>query len=80
MASTVRGSSKIEALLGVSPLANIPYLKNTYEKETQVATRKYIVVAMVVSIFVMIVVIHFIFTPIDVLWFKYLRKAEILLG
>jgi hypothetical protein len=60
-----------------APLAVIPYLKNDVETtrhKRHIAARAAAVVAAIV---LAIALIHFFMTPLDVLWYKALRMADI---
>jgi hypothetical protein len=46
----------------------------------KIKTRKLIFTAAAVSLVVVIILAHFLWTPLDVLWFKGLRKADGIIG
>ena len=73
---TVRGSKSLSFAVGAAPLAIIPYLANDAEVSKHrraVATRA---TAAAAAIIMTIAMLHYFWTPLDVLWYKALRKAE----
>ena len=74
---SVRGAKSIAMTVGSAPLAVIPYLHNDAEvskNKRSFATRT---AAAVVAIILVISALHFFWTPLDVLWYKALRKADV---
>ena len=65
----VRGARQIQVSLGVTPLAVIPYQMNLADIRKKKIIRKRTVIG--------ILLIHFLISPLDVLWFRILRKFEI---
>jgi uncharacterized protein involved in exopolysaccharide biosynthesis len=74
----VRGSQSITALLGAAPLAVIPYIPVEGEKRT-VDRGKLLRVAAIVAAVVLLalVLVNFLYKPLDVLWYVMLRKLGI---
>lgn len=80
MDSSVRGVRGVTYLLESPPLSVIPYMPNSEDTARAVKTRK-IVIATVASSFVLILLLaHFLWTPLDVLWFRGLRKVDTVIG
>ncbi len=80
MDSSVRGVRGVMSVLEVPPLSVIPYLPTSEDLARAVKTRK-IIIAFVASGFVLLVLlVHFFWTPLDVLWFKGLRKVDTVIG
>jgi len=78
LASCVNGVKDVVAVLGgIPPLATISYIETeTTVQNTQ--TKKIIVIAtIIVGIIVVLLFIHFLFKPLDVLWFSAMRKVGI---
>lgn len=74
---SVRGSKSLALSVGAAPLAIIPYLENDTEvsrRKRRLATRA---AAAVAAVILLIVALHVFWTPIDVLWYKALRKADV---
>ena len=80
MDSSVRGARGVMSVLEFPPLSVIPYLPNSEDLAKAGNTRK-IIIAFVASGFVLLVLlVHFLWTPLDVLWFKGLRKVDTVIG
>lgn len=78
--SSVRGVRGATELFNAPPLSVIPYLRNR-EDIARAERTKRIVAATIVGSFVLIVLLaHFLWTPLDVLWFKGLRKIDNVIG
>jgi len=78
--NAVRGVKGLTALLHTAPLAVIPYLANEAETSTEKRRRYYILAAAVTGIIVLLLLVNFLVTPLDVMWFKGLRKIDSLVG
>ena len=77
---TVRGSKSLSVAVGAAPLAVIPYLAN----DTEIRKHKHTVAtrasAAAAAIVLAIAMLHYFWTPLDVLWYKALRKADIVVN
>ncbi len=76
----VGGSRSLAVALGAAPLASIPYLESDGEasrRKRQLWTR---VGAGVGAVILLLSLLHVFWTPLDVLWYKALRKADIVLN
>lgn len=80
MDSSVRGVSGVTKLLTAAPLAVIPVIYNTYDLRRKKRINMLVTAAVVGSIVVVLLGIHFFWTPLDVLWFRGVRKAENVMG
>lgn len=80
MDSSVRGVSGVTKLLTAAPLAVIPVIYNTYDLRRKKRINMLVAGAVVGSIVVVLLGIHFFWTPLDVLWFRGMRKAENVMG
>lgn len=80
MDTSVRGTGGIVALLDSPPLSVIPYLQNDAEI-LQAENKKRVVIFMFMGSFLLVMLlIHFFWTPLDVLWFRGLRKVDTVIG
>lgn len=79
MGNTVRRRS-LAAELGTELLSVIPYKETQEDIVRKIKTKKLIFTAAAVSLVVVIILAHFLWTPLDVLWFKGLRKADGIIG
>ncbi|MFZ5621982.1 MAG: GNVR domain-containing protein [Pseudomonadota bacterium] len=78
--STVRGAKGVVATLQVAPLAVIPYLASDREITTQRRKRRLIVLGALAVVLIAVGLVHVFVSPLDVLWFRALRKATIATG
>jgi hypothetical protein len=78
--STVRGTKGLIAALNTAPLAVIPYLANETDIRKGKNRKRVLYISVVAGIVVILLLIHFLVSPLDVLWFKALRKADNLVG
>ncbi|MCK4706583.1 MAG: lipopolysaccharide biosynthesis protein [Gammaproteobacteria bacterium] len=74
----VHGAKGVQAVLGLLPLSVIPYQMNAYDLIKRKKTRLFILIGALLTILIGLVIIHFAVSPLDVLWFRLLRKGEIL--
>jgi len=79
LSNTVRRRS-LAADLGTTLLSVIPYKENQEDIARRLKTRKLVITAATVSLVVVVILAHFLWTPLDVLWFKGLRKADGIIG
>jgi uncharacterized protein involved in exopolysaccharide biosynthesis len=79
LGNTVRRRS-LAAELGTELLSVIPYKETQEDIIRKIKTKKLIFTAAAVSLVVVIILAHFLWTPLDVLWFKSLRKADGIIG
>jgi len=78
--STVRGAKGVLATLQVAPLAVIPYLASDREIAGQRRKRRLIVLGALAVVLIAVGLVHVFVSPLDVLWFRALRKATIATG
>lgn len=77
ISGAVRGAKSIHSMLGVAPLAVIPYQLNMVDVQRRKRFRKRTVLVGVLAVVSALLLIHFLISPLDVLWFRVLRKLEI---
>jgi len=80
MGSAVRGSKGLVAILQTAPLAVIPYLPNAADTRAQTRKKRIIIFSIVAAIIISILLVHFLFSPLDVLWFRVMRKVDNIIG
>ncbi len=80
MDSTIRGTKGIIAALHMAPLAVIPYMANAAETGAQRRNRMLMVISVFAGIIVVLLLVHFFVSPLDVLWFRGLRKVDNIVG
>jgi len=74
---SVRGIKGVTATLGVAPLAMIPFRETAEDKGKRIRHKVLVTSTVVGGIVAVLLLAHFFWTPLDVLWFKVLRKASI---
>jgi hypothetical protein len=79
LSNTVRRRS-LATDLGTVLLSVIPYAANKEDVDRKQRTRKMAITAAAVSLVIVVILAHFLWTPLDVLWFKGLRKADGIIG
>ena len=78
--SSVRGIKGVTTVLGVAPLATIPFRETKKDRRRQIRRKVLVTSAVVSGIVIVLLLAHFLWTPLDVLWFKALRKATMIAG
>jgi len=78
--SSIRGVTGMAKLLTAAPLAVIPVIYNAQDYYRKRRATRIVVSSAVTSIIAVLLIVHFFWTPLDVLWFKGIRKAENVLG
>ena len=78
--SSVRGVSGVVRILTEAPLAVIPVIYNSYDYVLKKRNTRIFVSSFIGSVIILVLLLHFFWTPLDVLWFKSLRKAENVIG
>lgn len=80
MDSSVRSARGVTAILSAPPLSVIPYMKNNEDLVRAEKTKRLAIIAFVSSFVVAVLLVHLLWTPLDVLWFKGLRKVDNVIG
>jgi uncharacterized protein involved in exopolysaccharide biosynthesis len=80
MSDAVRGAKGVTALLHTAPLAVIPYLPNTTELRSKSKKKLMVFMMAIAGIVILLLLVHFLFSPLDVLWFRGLRKVDAIVG
>jgi len=80
MNTAVRGAKGLTTLLHMAPLAVIPYLPNAAETRASKQKRLIMVITIIAGIIIMLLMVHFLFSPLDVLWFRGMRKVDNIVG
>lgn len=71
--STIHSEKAIAAILGVAPLATIPYLESQQESDDLKKRRKTLLIGSLIAGMAAVAAFHFIIMPLDVFWYKLLR-------
>ncbi len=80
ISGTVRGARSVQRLLGALPLSVIPYEMNLLDKVKTKRIKKRVILLFIAVIVFALLFIHFVVSPLDVLWFRILRKIDILMA
>jgi succinoglycan biosynthesis transport protein ExoP len=80
MDKSVRGSKGLTTLLQTAPLAVIPYLTSEAESTARTRRRLLLLAAAVATVIIALLLINYFVTPLDVMWFKGLRKVDQIMG
>lgn len=78
ISGAVHGARNIQMALGVAPLAVIPYQMNMADVQKRIKLQKRTILVGVIAVIAGLLLLHFLVSPLDVLWFRVLRKLEIL--
>ena len=80
MDKAVRGTKGLISVLQMAPLAVIPYLATEADTRRERTRKRVILASVVAGIVIILLLIHFLFSPLDVLWFRGMRKMDNLVG
>lgn len=75
MDASIHSEKAITNILGVAPLATIPYLENRVEKQKYQTHRRALMLGALITALIATLLFHFLFMPLDVFWYKLLRVA-----
>ncbi len=78
ISGTVQGARSVRRILGSLPLSVIPYELNLQDKVKTKRIKKRVVILFIAVIVFALLFIHFVVSPLDVMWFRILRKFEML--
>ena len=76
----IRGTRSVANTLQVMPLAAIPYQRTAGETKKRRSLKWKVLGAAAVAVLLAALAIHFFMSPLDVLWFRVLRKAGDMTG
>ena len=76
LGATVNNEKTITALLGVAPLASIPYLESEEEQNSSSKRNIIILTSGLIILILAVTVFHFVVMPLDVFWYKLLRVID----
>jgi uncharacterized protein involved in exopolysaccharide biosynthesis len=78
--SSIRGVKSVTAMLVAAPLAVIPAIYTPVDYYRRKRFNKIAVTVTVASFVLVILAVHIFWQPLDVLWFRSVRKAENIIG
>lgn len=74
--NSVSGSKALAGLIQAPLLGVVPYIENESDKKGRRNIRKVLVVSVLGGIVLILLLIHFFWTPLDVLWYRAMRVLE----
>lgn len=77
MDHAVRGAKGITTLLHKPPLGVIPYIKNEEDARRKTKRAVWMAALLIIGLPLMILLVHLLVMPLDVLWFTALRRLEL---
>ncbi|MAT64062.1 MAG: lipopolysaccharide biosynthesis protein [Gammaproteobacteria bacterium] len=77
---TIRGTRGVANTLQVMPLAAIPYQRTEGETRKRRSRKWKVLGGTAVAVLIAVLAVHFFMSPLDVLWFRLLRKAGDMTG
>ncbi|TCV83420.1 Wzz/FepE/Etk N-terminal domain-containing protein [Sulfurirhabdus autotrophica] len=77
MDSSVKGSKSLTGLLNAPLLSVIPYIENSEDRRKKTKVNSLVILGVISSIAVILLLVHFLWVPLDVLWYRILRKMDI---
>jgi uncharacterized protein involved in exopolysaccharide biosynthesis len=80
MDSAIRGAKGVISVLNTAPLAVIPYLASDVDISHQKTRRWLMIAGVIAGVIVVLLLINFFYSPLDVLWFRGLRKMDTFVG
>jgi len=74
MSKGVRGVDAIASVMGIQPIAAIPYIKSDAEEKRKIYMMYYVVFGVVSMVLIALLVIHFFVMPLDILMSKIVAR------
>ena len=78
--SSIRGDKGLLSTTGAAPLAVIPYLESDEEKTQRKRKKIRRAAAAIAAVIIAVTLFHNFLMPLDVLWYKVLRKADVVIN
>lgn len=78
--ASVRGINGVAAMLTAAPLAVIPAIYTPADYFRRRRINRILLGSSIAGIVIVLLAVHFFFSPLDVLWFRGMRKAENIIG
>ncbi len=75
--TSVKSDRELRRLLPVPMLAAIPYVENSTDLQRRSKGRVMLITGVVVAFVVVLAIVHFLVSPMDVLWYRVLRFLDI---
>lgn len=72
----VRGVEFLTSVIGMRPIGVVPYIKTQAEMRSDRSLYKYVVGGVAIAFVIILALVHFIWVPLDILYFKALARFE----
>ena len=80
MDGSIKSSKILAGLLDAPLLSVIPFIENSEDRSKKTKLKTSLIVGVIVGIVVILLSIHFLWEPLDVLWYMIMRKLDVWLG
>ncbi|GAO34655.1 lipopolysaccharide biosynthesis protein [Sulfuricella sp. T08] len=80
MDSSIKSSKVLAGLLNAPLLSVIPFMENSEDRSKKTKLKTSLVIGAIVGIALILLSIHFLWQPLDVLWYMIMRKLDVWLG
>jgi len=80
MDSSIKNSKMLASLLDAPLLSVIPYMENSEDRRKKTKLKASLVIGVIAGISLIALSIHFLWKPLDVIWYMIMRKLDIWLG
>lgn len=80
MDSSIKSSKMLAGLLDAPLLSVIPYMENSEDRRKKTRLKTSLILGVIAGITLVALLIHFLWIPLDVLWYMIMRKLDIWLG
>lgn len=80
MDGSIKSSKMLAGLLDAPLLSVIPYMENSEDRRKKSKIKTSLIIGVISGITLIALLIHFLWVPLDVLWYMILRKLDIWLG
>lgn len=75
---SIRGHHALEQVTGFEPLVVIPYINNQEDLDRDLRNKRTLIMVFIFFIVGLVLAVHFLYKPLDILWFKVLHKVSML--
>jgi uncharacterized membrane protein YfcA len=75
---TLHGPNSITTAVQIPPLAVISYISNSEDRRRRIRRRVLWVLGTLAAIATALALVHFLYRPLDVIWFSVLRRLDLL--
>lgn len=80
MDSSIKSSKALAVLISAPLLSVIPYIENSEDRRKKSKLKTSLIIGVIAGVSLIALLIHFLWIPLDVLWYMVLRKLDIWLS